>query len=376
VTKKTPQDVQRFAAGGHPVITGPDALPALQRLLAQERAHGAAFVLGDEHTLALCHAELVARVPALADAQTLQVRSGERTKQINTCRFLWEHLAELGADRQSLLVCLGGGVITDIGGLVAAAYMRGIACVHVPTTLMGMVDAAIGGKTAVDLAGVKNLVGLFAPPVATVVHPPFLRTLGKRELLNGVAEMIKHGLVRDAAHWHAVRRAPLHDLDALAPLIERSAAIKAAVVEEDPREQGPRKLLNFGHTIGHALEAFALEDDRTPLLHGEAVAIGMVCEAWLSWRLGHLDREKMDAIQEHLLGLFPVHPLQAADHHRVLELMRLDKKNRDGGYCFTLLGDIGRGIIDVPVTPAQVADALDHYRLLVRDAAKRHHPEA
>lgn len=374
--KKTPHGVDQFPAGGHPVIAGPGALDTLQHLLEHEHAHRAVFVLGDENTLELAWPELVTHVPALAAARTLQVRSGEGSKQLDTCRAVWEHLAEQGADRQSLLLCLGGGVVTDLGGFVAGTYMRGIACVHVPTTLMGMVDAAIGAKCAIDLAGVKNLVGLFAPPIATVVHPHFLRSLGKRELLNGVAEMIKHGLVRDAAHWKAVRRAPLHDLEALAPLIRASAAIKAAVVEEDPREEGPRKLLNFGHTIGHGLEAFALEDDRVPLLHGEAVAIGMVCEAWLSWRLGHLDREKMDAVQEHLLSLFPVYPLQATDHHRVLELMRLDKKNRDGGFRFTLLGDIGHGIVDVPVTAAQVTDALDHYRLLVRDAAKRHHPEA
>ena len=208
------------------------------------------------------------------------------------------------------------------------------------------------------------------------MYPPFLRTLGKRELLNGVAEMVKHGLVRDAAHWNAVRRAPLHDMNALAPLISRSAAIKAAVVEEDPRENGPRKLLNFGHTIGHAVEAFAMEGDQRSLLHGEAVAIGMVCEAWLSWRLGHLDREKMDAIQEHLLGLFAPFPLHATDHHRVIELMRSDKKNREGGFRFTLLTDIGRAQVDVPVTAAQAADALDPYRLLAHDARPADHHEA
>lgn len=370
--KKTPHDVERFAAG-HPVIAGAGALAALQQLLEHEHAQRAAFVLGDENTLELAWPELVNHVPALAAARPLQVRSGEGSKQLDTCRAVWEHLAEQGADRHSLLLCLGGGVVTDLGGFVAATYMRGIACVHVPTTLMGMVDAAIGGKCAIDLAGVKNLVGLFAPPLATVVHPHFLRTLGKRELLNGVAEMIKHGLVRDAAHWKAVRRAPLHDLEALAPLIRSSAAIKAAVVEEDPREEGPRKLLNFGHTIGHALEAFALEDDRTALLHGEAVAIGMICEAWLSWRQGLLSREAYDLVQGHLQSLYKPYSFTADDHHRLIALMRNDKKNADGALRFTLLREIGQAVVDVPVTPAQVGEALDHYRLLARDA-KRHHP--
>ena len=364
---------EEFHAGEHPVRIGDGALAALERALARDMRPSQGFILGDENTLRLCYGELVGQVPMLADAQTIEVRSGERSKDIEVCRALWSHLAERGADRTALLVCLGGGVITDLGGFVAGAYMRGIRTVHVPTTLMGMVDAAIGGKTAIDHAGIKNLVGLFAPPLATYVYPRFLRTLGKRELLNGVAEMVKHGLVRDAAHWNAVRRAPLHDLDALAPLVARSAAIKAAVVHEDPRENGPRKLLNFGHTIGHALEAFALEGAQRTLLHGEAVAIGMVCEAWLSWRLGYLDREKMDAVQEHLLGLFPPFALQVTDHYRVIELMRSDKKNREGGFRFTLLTDIGRAQVDVPVNAAQAADALDHYRLLAHDARPADH---
>lgn len=365
---KTRLAVEEFSAGEHPVRIGDGALVALERSLTHDMRPAQGFILGDENTLRHCYSELIGHVPSLTDAQTIEVRSGERSKDIEVCRALWSHLAERGADRTAILICLGGGVITDLGGFVAGAYMRGIRTVHVPTTLMGMVDAAIGGKTAIDHAGIKNLVGLFAPPLATYVYPRFLRTLGKRELLNGVAEMVKHGLVRDAGHWNAVRRAPLHDMDALAPLILRSAAIKAAVTAEDPRENGPRKLLNFGHTIGHAVEAFALEGAQRTLLHGEAVAIGMVCEAWLSWRLGHLDREKMDALQEHLLGLFPHFQLQATDHHRVIELMRSDKKNREGGFRFTLLTDIGAAITDVPVTAAQAADALDHYRLLVTDA--------
>lgn len=373
---KTRATVEEQVAGEHPVLIGDGALMRLEHMLTRDQRPTQTFILGDENTLRLCLSDLLGHVPALSAAPTVEVRAGERSKDMDVCRALWTHLAEEGADRGAWLICLGGGVVTDLGGFVAGTYMRGIPCVHVPTTLMGMVDAAIGGKTGIDLAGVKNLVGLFAPPVATFVHAPFLRTLGKRELLNGVAEMIKHGLIRDAAHWNAVRRAPLHDLSALAPLIARSAAIKAEVVTEDPRESGPRKQLNFGHTIGHALESFTLEGAQRSLLHGEAVAIGMICEAWLSWRLGHLDREKMDAIQEHLLGLYPPFLMNPTDHHRVIELMRSDKKNRGGMFRFTLLADIGRAIIDVPVTAAQAADALDHYRLLALDAPPRHHPEA
>jgi 3-dehydroquinate synthase len=334
------------------------------------------FILGDNNTLEHCLPELLAHVPALTEAEIIQVRHGESSKDIEVCRALWGHLAELAADRHTVMVNLGGGVVTDLGGFVSATYKRGIRFVNVPTSLMGMVDAAIGGKTAVDLNGVKNLVGAFAEPVSVHVHPGFLRTLGKRELLNGIAEMVKHGLVRDADHWNALRRAPLHDLDALSPLILRSAAIKAEVVTADPKEAGPRKLLNFGHTIGHALEAFALENPGRSLLHGEAVAIGMICATWLSWRFGLLDRDHMNAVEEHLLGLYPHFALHASDHHRVIELMRNDKKNAGDGFRFTLLTGIGSARVDVPVNAAQAADALDHYRLLATDAERRHHPQA
>lgn len=360
-------------AGDQPVLMGPHALAHLDQRLAGRSGTAKFFILGDETTMAQCLPELLAHVPSLRQAHTMQVRSGEQSKDLEVCRALWTHLAEQHADRQAVLVNLGGGVVTDLGGFVAATYKRGIRFIHVPTTLMGMVDAGIGGKTAIDLNGVKNMVGTFADPEATYLHTPFLRTLGKRELLNGVAEMVKHGLVRDADHWNQVRRAPLHNLDALTPLIERSAAIKAEVVSQDPREQGSRKLLNFGHTIGHALEAFALESPHRSLLHGEAVAIGMVCATWLSWRTGHLDRDRMNAVEEHLMGLFPAFAFQEADGHRILELMRNDKKNSGDEFRFTLLTGIGSAEVDVPITAAQVAEALEHYRLLTPDAHLRHH---
>ena len=363
-------------AGHPPVFMGAHALAHLDQWLAAQPASTKCFILGDGTTMAQCLPELLAHVPALRGAHNIQVRSGEQSKDLEVCRALWMHLAEQHADRQAVLVNLGGGVITDLGGFVASTYKRGIRSINIPTTVMGMVDAAIGGKTAIDLNGIKNLIGTFSDPVITCIHPPFLRSLGKREVLNGVAEMIKHGLVRDADHWNKVRRAPLHDLDALAPLILHSAAIKAAVVTEDPREEGPRKLLNFGHTIGHALEAFAQESQQRSLLHGEAVAIGMVCATWLSWRMEYLDRDRMNAVEEHLMGLFPTFNFQATDSHRIIELMRNDKKNSGDEFRFTLLTGIGEARVNVPINAAQVAEALEHYRLLTPDVHLRHHPQA
>ncbi|MCB0770761.1 MAG: 3-dehydroquinate synthase [Flavobacteriales bacterium] len=367
--------VTEIKAGEHPVVLGPDALRMLDRVLA-DTEHSTAFILGDENTMRHCLPELLAHVPQLRMAKTLSVHSGEKAKDIAVCSDIWRHLAAEATDRQAILVCLGGGVVTDLGGFIAGTYKRGIRCIHVPTSLLGMVDAAIGGKTGVDLMGLKNMVGVFHDPLGVFVHAPFLKSLGKRDLLNGLAEMIKHGLVRDAAHWEAIGEAALHDIDAIAPLVERSAAIKAAVVSEDPREAGIRKLLNFGHTIGHGVEAHSWESPQRVLLHGEAVAIGMICEAWLSWRLAMLERESYDRIAAQLLQLYKPYVFDSAENHRMVELMRNDKKNENGRFRFTLITGIGSAKVDVEITAAQVQEALEHYRLLIRDAARTHSDQA
>lgn len=370
------KDVEELWAGGHPVYLGANVLPMLERWIEFEAPPTQCYVLGDSTTLRTCLPELLAFVPHLQHAEPIEIAPGEASKSIDVCNAIWRHLSDREAERGALLVNLGGGVVSDLGGFIAGTYKRGIRHVNVPTSLMGMVDAAIGGKTGIDASGIKNLVGLFNDPLGVYVHVPFLRTLGKRELLNGVAEMIKHGLVRDADHYHAICEAPLHDIAALAPLIHRSLAIKCAVVNEDPYEHGLRKLLNFGHTIGHALEAHSWESQQRGLLHGEAVAIGMICEAWISMRQGLLDRGSFDLLEAHLLGLYKGYPFNDDDHHRLVELMRNDKKNATGGFRFTLLQGIGRSVVDVPVTAAQVGEALDHYRLLVRHHDAHHDPEA
>lgn len=351
-------------AGNHPVVLGPHALADLHQRITRLRP-SAIHLLGDENTLRHCLPELLAHVPALRTATTLAIPPGEGSKALPMGQAVWEHLADHAADRQALLLCLGGGVVSDLGGFVASTYKRGIRCIHVPTTLLAMVDAAIGGKTGIDLGGIKNLVGTFHDPLSVHLHVPFLRSLGKRHLLNGLAEMIKHGLVRDTAHWEAIAQAPLHDLDALAPLIHASAAIKAAIVNDDPREVGDRKLLNFGHSIGHGIEAFSWESPQRALLHGEAVAIGMQCEAYISWRMDLLDRPAYDRIATQLRTLFRPFKLAETDAHRIVQLMRNDKKNAASELRFTLLTAIGKGRVDVPVTAAQVLEALEHYRLAV-----------
>ncbi len=328
------------------------------------------FILGDENTLHHCLPELQRSVPRALEAEIISVPPGESSKSLKCSQELWQELAGNAADRSAVLINLGGGVVTDLGGFVASTYKRGIRFINLPTTLMGMVDAAIGGKTAIDLGGVKNVVGTFHDPTSVYVHVPFLRTLGKRELLNGIAEMIKHALVNDVGHWQAIKSAPLHDMAALAPLIMRSVEIKCTIVKADPREMGMRKLLNFGHTIGHGMESLSWEGMHHSMLHGEAVAMGMICEVWLSWRVGLLDRDSYDEITRYLFAMYKPYPLDSTGHHRILELMRNDKKNSEGQFRFTLLSAIGKGEVDVQITAAQIQEALEHYRALVQMGGK------
>lgn len=357
-------------AGAHEVLSGVAVLDALEKDLAALGSGARPFILGDENTLHHCLPELQSKVPRLRDAEILSVPPGERSKSIQCSQHLWQELAGHAADRNAVLINLGGGVVTDLGGFVAGTYKRGIRTINLPTTLMGMVDAAIGGKTAIDMSGMKNVVGLFHDPIKVYVHVPFLRTLGKRELLNGVAEMIKHALIADADHWDRIRKAPLHDMAALRPLIDRSAEIKAAIVKEDPTEKGKRKLLNFGHTIGHGIEAHSWESEHHALLHGEAIAMGMICEAWISWRMGLLERPELDAITDHLFTLYKPYQIDSTGHHRILELMRNDKKNTEGQFRLTLLTGMGSANVDVHITAAQIQESLEHYRILVQMGGK------
>ncbi len=357
-------------AGGHEVLLGSGALDALANDLSTLGSTARLFVLGDENTLQHCLPELQRRVPRMVEAEMISIPPGERSKSIQCSQHIWQELAGHAADRNAVLINLGGGVVTDLGGFISGTYKRGIRCINLPTTLMGMVDAAIGGKTAIDMSGVKNVIGLFHDPFKVYVHVPFLRTLGKRELLSGIAEMIKHAVIDDAAHWQQIRRAPLHDMEALAPLIERSAAIKAAIVKQDPTEKGPRKLLNFGHTVGHGIEAHSWESEHHALLHGEAIAMGMICEAWLSWRMGLLEREELDDLVGFLFTLYRPYPIDSTGHHRILELMRNDKKNTEGQFRLTLLTGIGSAKTDVHITAAQIQESLEHYRILVQMGGK------
>ncbi|HLG03452.1 MAG TPA: 3-dehydroquinate synthase family protein, partial [Bacteroidia bacterium] len=273
--------VSSVALPSYSIHIGDSALEQLAAFLKKRRFSGC-FILVDENTLQFCLPQLVGQVQMLAGAEVIELESGEKNKTVEVCSQVWSVLSELGADRQSLLINLGGGVITDMGGFIGGTYQRGISFVHVPTTLLAQADASIGGKTGVDLEGLKNQVGVFADPAGLFIYPPFLRTLPEREIRSGFAEILKHGLIADAGYWNRLKEIDPSNHQSWTPIILQSVRIKSGIAGEDPHDDGRRKILNFGHTVGHAIESLFLEEGQVSILHGEAVAAGMICEAFIS----------------------------------------------------------------------------------------------
>ncbi len=352
---------------GYPVYIGPLADSPLRDLVSgTEFSKAKKFVLVDENSLQSCFPRLVETFEAFQQAELIEIESGEQSKTIDICTRIWEALAELGADRHSLFVNLGGGVISDMGGFIAATYKRGIPYIHIPTTLLAQVDASVGGKVGVDLGGLKNMVGLFSYPRAVFIDPAFLLTLSKREVMSGFAEVIKHALLAGVEEWQQVQSVDLSRPDKLEDLIYRSVNFKNTIVLEDPFERDRRKILNLGHTIGHAVESLSFEGGRKPLTHGEAIVIGIICESWLSQRKGKLSSSRLEEISGFLTRHYPFWRFDDIDFHRLLEIMRHDKKNRDGSIRFTLLDDPGSPRTDCDCTADEIREALRFYLSLSR----------
>jgi 3-dehydroquinate synthase len=350
-----------IATPHYSIQIGNSALDQLNSFLKRNK-FSKLFILVDENTLQHCLPHLIMCVKKLSEAEVIELESGEKNKTIDVCVNVWRVLGELGADRNSLLINLGGGVITDLGGFIASTYKRGIAFVNIPTTLLSQIDASAGGKTGVDLDGLKNEVGVFADPKELFIFSGFLRSLPRREMLSGFAEALKHGLIADASYWQKLKTVNLADDVSWDEIILRSVRIKSEIVESDPFESGRRKILNFGHTIGHALETFFLEGGETTLLHGEAVAAGMICESWLSNQLAGLHENELEEITQTLLQLYGSANVNNISDHRLIELMRHDKKNTNGVINFTLLDAIGKPAINKKAVAADIIEALNYYR--------------
>jgi 3-dehydroquinate synthase len=320
------------------------------------------FILTDEHTGIHCLPLVKAQMDELDNYDIIEVNAGEESKTIDFCIGIWKMLIDFGADRKALMINLGGGVITDMGGFVASTYKRGIDFVQVPTTLLSQVDASVGGKTGVDVDGIKNIIGTFTQPKAVFMAAEFLNTLPSRQILSGLAEMLKHGLIVDAGYWNSLKTSDLSIPSAA--LVHRSVEIKNEVVIADPHEKGIRKALNFGHTIGHAVETHSLLNDEDPLTHGEAIAIGMICEAWLSYKKAGLPEAELNEIVTILSSLYPKHPVPDSCHSVLYGLMQKDKKNLNGNINCTLLKHIGEYSIDNTCTEEELCDSLRYYATL------------
>jgi 3-dehydroquinate synthase len=322
------------------------------------------FVLTDTNTSKYCLPKFISSHPSFANFHVLEFEYGEENKTIETCKQIWQTLLDMGATRNSVLINLGGGVVTDLGGFVAGTFKRGIRYFNIPTTLLAQADASVGGKTAIDLDGFKNQVGLFYEPKAVFIDVSFIDTLSKREWLNGYAEMIKHSLLESVDAWDELISAQITNKESIQKLLFRSVKFKSSIVTVDAEEKGLRKILNFGHTVGHAIETFFLESDKLQLKHGEAVIAGMIVELFISEVKLNFNSSITEEIITYLGEYYAKVKLDKADFIRIIEIMKTDKKNRGTEYNFTLLKAIGMPEFDQQVLASEIDAALNRYRLL------------
>ncbi|MCG9879110.1 MAG: 3-dehydroquinate synthase, partial [Bacteroidia bacterium] len=299
--------------------------------------------------------------PYLVNYQLIEIESGEANKNLENAEKIWSNLQKHKADKYSVLINLGGGVISDLGGFCAATYKRGIDFINIPTSLLGMVDASIGGKLGIDLHAFKNAVGLIKNPSYIFIDPTFLSTLPEIEKRNGLAEVCKHALIEDKALFDKLQS--VSEINNLDSLIFQSLKIKVKVVKKDPFEKDLRKTLNFGHTVGHAIETYSLLNDQIPLKHGEAIAIGMICESYISSVIQGLSSDELKKITQYFISRFPKYKGKLpAD--MLIELMRNDKKNQEGFINFTLLKKIGKAKINCHCHDDLILKSLEYYQNL------------
>lgn len=333
--------MQPIQSAGYSVYFNEDSYVHLQQIL-MPGAYSKIFILADSNTAQHCLPQFLQQLATEIEIEIIEIEAGEAHKNIETCTGVWSALAELGADRKSILINVGGGMVTDLGAFVASTFMRGIDYINVPTSLLAMVDASVGGKTGVDLDNLKNHIGVFSTPKAVIVDVNFLETLPQEEMRSGLAEMLKHGIIADRKYWNNFTDMSGLTTDDLAALIHRSVEIKNDIVMRDPKEQGERMLLNFGHTLGHAIESYHLgHPEKETLLHGEAIAVGMILESYLAFETGLLAIEEYREIKEVISSIFPNREFNSNDIENIIKLMVHDKKNAFGNINFTLPQTIG-----------------------------------
>lgn len=327
-----------------------------------DKKYSSIFILTDENVVEHCWPILQNDSDVLKEAELIVIPSGEGQKDLEMAHQLWKMMIEYKADRKSLWVNFGGGMISDLGGFVASTYKRGIDFVNIPTTLLSMVDASVGGKTGINLGHFKNQIGVFNNPEALWLQADFLNSLENRQILSGWAEMLKHALIADKIQWKKLSQTRELKSETIAPLLLDSIQVKKQIVEEDPLEKNVRKKLNFGHTIGHALESWSLEHDKNPLLHGEAIAFGILTESYLSVKYSHLSATEFDEIFQVFQGFFPKFQIDLEFLNQIENLINHDKKKEGNKLNFTFAKQIGESIINQDGSLEKIKESIIFYK--------------
>ncbi|WP_299665861.1 3-dehydroquinate synthase [uncultured Polaribacter sp.] len=350
--------MKSIKAASYPVHFQEKGYQEISSLISKNN-YSTIFIMVDENTFELCYPKFIQNLETDKRIEVIEIESGEIHKNIETCIGVWNAITELGGDRKSVLITLGGGVITDLGGFVASCFKRGIDFINIPTTLLSMVDASVGGKTGVDLGVLKNQIGLFANPEMVLVDTDYLTTVSEREIKSGTAEIIKYGITYDRKLFNEIKNNKGLNIN---DLIFRSIEIKNEVVLQDPKEQNLRKILNFGHTLGHAIESFYLKSkDKENLTHGEAIAIGMVCESYMSEKLLGFPANKVSEIKEVILAIYKKTALLKKDFSAIMDLLKHDKKNVNGQVNFVLLKDFEDCQLDCKVPEELIIESMEFY---------------
>jgi len=317
-------------------------------------------ILVDTNTKKYCLTLLLEHVPELNHAEIFQVAAEENSKSMEICFDLWKRLTDNNFNRNDLLINLGGGMISDLGGFVAATYKRGMDYINIPTSLLAQVDASIGGKTGVNFHHFKNLIGSIYLPKSVFIFNDFLTTLPKRQILSGFGEVIKSGLIADKELWKEIKQLDEISIGQLTDIVKDACQIKLDIVKSDLHEKSIRKTLNFGHTIGHAIETYSMSNHPSPCFHGEAIAMGMICESYISWKTNKITQEDHQEIEGFIVKHYAKIDFDLNDFSSLLETMKKDKKNISNEYNFSLLDEIGLACFDVKVEEELIKESLVH----------------
>jgi len=354
--------MQNIKANNYPIYFNENGYEALNSHL-KENKYSNLFIIVDTYTNEFCLPKFLPYLETELTIEIIEFEAGEHNKNIETCVQIWNVLTELGADRKSLVLNLGGGVVTDLGGFVASTFKRGVDFIHIPTTLLSMVDASVGGKTGVDLGNLKNQIGVINVPKMVLIDTQYLETLPQNEMRSGLAEMLKHGLIYDKEYWEKFLDLKAIDFADFDELIYRSVEIKNEIVIKDPTENNIRKALNFGHTLGHAIESFFLENEnKQTLLHGEAIAIGMILESYISLHKNLINESEYLQIKTAIKAIYNDVVFEENDIEPIMELLIHDKKNEYGNIQFALIEGIGKIKINQSVENELILKAFQDYK--------------